>query len=132
MCASFAGWVGPPRDRVLRSPRSLVSFRTLSFLGYLTKDFHDNESQHRISYRSFCCAAGRRLLVHPAPDAGNPLGAHSGVGATDGRPHRFICGVTNLAGTSAEAKQKTVAVFYERLLAFEEELDRIQENLRLG
>jgi hypothetical protein len=43
----------------------------------------------------------------------------------------FICGVTNLAGTSAEAKQKTVAVFYERLLAFEGELDRIQENLRL-
>jgi hypothetical protein len=44
----------------------------------------------------------------------------------------FICGVANLAGTSAEAKQKTVAVFYERLLAFEGELDRIQENLRLG
>ena len=44
----------------------------------------------------------------------------------------FICGVANLAGSSVEAKQKTVAVFYERLLAFEGELDRIQENLRLG
>lgn len=43
----------------------------------------------------------------------------------------FICGVANLAGTSAEAKQKTVAVFYERLLALEGELDRIQEKLRL-
>jgi hypothetical protein len=44
----------------------------------------------------------------------------------------FICGVPNLAGTSAEAKQKTVAVFYERLLALEQELARIQENLRLA
>jgi hypothetical protein len=43
----------------------------------------------------------------------------------------FICGVPNLAGTSAEAKQKTVAVFYERLLALEGELNRIQEKLRL-
>jgi hypothetical protein len=44
----------------------------------------------------------------------------------------FICGVANLAGSSVEAKQKTVAVFYERLLALEGELDRIQEQLRLG
>ena len=43
----------------------------------------------------------------------------------------FIGGVANLVGTSAEAKQKTVAVFYERLLVLERELDRIQEKLRL-
>ena len=43
----------------------------------------------------------------------------------------FICGVANLAGTSAEAKQKAVVVFYERLLRLEGELNRIQENLRL-
>ena len=44
----------------------------------------------------------------------------------------FICGVANLAGSSVEAKQKTVAVFYERLLALEGELDRSQEQLWLG
>jgi len=44
----------------------------------------------------------------------------------------FICGVANLAGSSVEAKQKTVAVFYDRLLALEGGLDRVQEQLRLG
>jgi hypothetical protein len=44
---------------------------------------------------------------------------------------QFICAVADLAGTSEEAKQKTVAVFYDRLLVLEQTLARIHENLRL-
>jgi hypothetical protein len=45
---------------------------------------------------------------------------------------QFICAVGKLDGSSAEAKQKAVAVFYDRLLLMEQELGRIQEALRLG
>ena len=45
---------------------------------------------------------------------------------------RFICAVGNLNGTSAEAKDRAVAVFYERLRSLEGQLDRIQEDLELG
>ena len=44
----------------------------------------------------------------------------------------FMCGVGNLSGTSAEAKDVAVAAFCERLTALERELARIQEELRLG
>jgi hypothetical protein len=44
---------------------------------------------------------------------------------------QFIGAVGELAGTSEEAKQKTVALFYERLLVMEQELARIHENLQL-
>jgi hypothetical protein len=45
---------------------------------------------------------------------------------------QFICAVGKLDGSSAEAKQKAVAVFYDRLFLLEQELGRIQEALRLG
>ncbi len=45
---------------------------------------------------------------------------------------RFICAVGNLNGTSMEAKDKAVAVFYERLRSLERQLDRIHEDLQLG
>jgi hypothetical protein len=45
---------------------------------------------------------------------------------------RFICAVGELSGTSAEAKEKAVAVFYERLAILEHQLGRIQEELQLG
>lgn len=45
---------------------------------------------------------------------------------------RFICQVGSLTGTSAEAKERAVAAFYERLAAAEGQLSRIQEDLRLG
>jgi hypothetical protein len=44
---------------------------------------------------------------------------------------QYICAVGSLAGTSEEAKKKNVAVFYDRLLALEQELAGIRENLRL-
>lgn len=44
---------------------------------------------------------------------------------------RFICAAGSLGGTSAEAKEKAVAVFYECLQTLERRLDRIQDDLRL-
>ncbi len=45
---------------------------------------------------------------------------------------RFICGASSLNGTSLEAKDRAVAVFYERLRSLEYQLDRIHEDLQLG
>jgi hypothetical protein len=45
---------------------------------------------------------------------------------------RFMCGVTGLTGVSAEAKAKAVAAFCQRLTVLEEQLGRIEEELRLG
>ena len=45
---------------------------------------------------------------------------------------RFICQVGSLDGTSAEAKAKAVTAFYNRMVAVESQLSRIQEDLRLG
>jgi hypothetical protein len=43
-----------------------------------------------------------------------------------------MCQVGSLNGTSAEAKERTVTAFYERMVVAEGQLGRIQENLRLG
>jgi hypothetical protein len=45
---------------------------------------------------------------------------------------RFMCQVGSLSGTSAEAKERAVTAFYERLVIVESQLGRIQEDLRLG
>jgi hypothetical protein len=45
---------------------------------------------------------------------------------------RFMCNVEKMVGTSREAKDQAVMMFYERLRAFEQELNRVQESLRLG
>jgi hypothetical protein len=44
----------------------------------------------------------------------------------------FIRGVGTLGGASAEAKEKAVRAFYERLTALERQLARILDQLRLG
>ena len=44
----------------------------------------------------------------------------------------FMRQISNLNGSSAEAKDKAVAAFYERMVALERQLGRIQEDLRLG
>jgi hypothetical protein len=44
----------------------------------------------------------------------------------------FMCRVDGLTGTSAEAKEKAVIAFHERMIAVEQQLGRIQEELRLG
>jgi hypothetical protein len=44
---------------------------------------------------------------------------------------QFMCQIGSLSGTSGEAKDRAVTAFYERLLAAEKQLVRIQENLRL-
>ncbi|MCI0462700.1 MAG: hypothetical protein L0Z62_37605 [Gemmataceae bacterium] len=45
---------------------------------------------------------------------------------------QFIGTVGNLNGTSAEAKEKAVAAFYDRIVVLERQLGRIQEDLQLG
>lgn len=45
---------------------------------------------------------------------------------------RFIDGVGDLKGTSAEAKQRAVAGFCECLTSLERALNRIGDDLRLG
>ncbi len=45
---------------------------------------------------------------------------------------RFMCAVEKMPGTSREAKDQAVLLFYERLRSFEQELNRVQEGLRLG
>ena len=44
---------------------------------------------------------------------------------------RFMCSVGRLDGSSAEAKEEAVAIFYDRLLNLEQELGRIQEGFLL-
>ena len=43
-----------------------------------------------------------------------------------------MCHAGTLDGTSAEAKERAVTAFYERLLVVERQLGRIQDDLRLG
>jgi hypothetical protein len=43
-----------------------------------------------------------------------------------------MCAVGTLNGTSAEAKDKAVAVFYERMVVLERQLGHIREELHLG
>ena|SRR5438270_5015210 len=45
---------------------------------------------------------------------------------------QFMCSVHKVNGTSAEAKQRSVAQFYDRLVMLDRELCRIQEELQLG
>jgi hypothetical protein len=45
---------------------------------------------------------------------------------------QFMGKVGQLNGTSAEAKEKAVAAFYERMVVLERQLGRIQEDLQLG
>ena len=45
---------------------------------------------------------------------------------------QFMGQVAGLNGTSAEAKERAVTNFYERLLVAERQLGRIQEDLQLG
>ncbi len=45
---------------------------------------------------------------------------------------QFMCQIGTLSGTSAEAKDKAVLAFYERLAVLERQLGRIQEDLQLG
>jgi hypothetical protein len=45
---------------------------------------------------------------------------------------RFMCTAGSLNGTSSEAREKAVIAFYERMVVFERQLGRIQEDLRLG
>jgi hypothetical protein len=55
-----------------------------------------------------------------------------GMGKRIGGYVQFMCEVGNLNGVSAEAKEKAVAVFFERMTVLERQLGRIQEELRLG
>lgn len=45
---------------------------------------------------------------------------------------QFMCSINKVPGSSMEAKEKAVVMFYDRLLTFERELARIQEELQLG
>jgi len=45
---------------------------------------------------------------------------------------KFMCEIETLGGTSTEAKERSVAAFYERIVSLEQQLGRIQDELRLG
>ena len=53
------------------------------------------------------------------------------VWVTVGDYIQFMCQVGSLNGTSAEAKERAVAAFYEQMLVVERQLGRIHEDLRL-
>src|ERR1700730_10361680 len=44
---------------------------------------------------------------------------------------KFMCGPGQLGGSSGEVKEKAVTAFYERLVALEQALARVYEDLRL-
>ena len=44
---------------------------------------------------------------------------------------QFMCQIAGLSGTSAEAKERGVTAFYERMVVVESQLRRIHEELRL-
>jgi hypothetical protein len=44
----------------------------------------------------------------------------------------YMCAVERLNGTSSEAKNKALTMFYQRLVGMEVELNRIREELELG
>lgn len=44
---------------------------------------------------------------------------------------QFMCQVVNLNNASAEAKERAVAAFYERMVVAEKQLGRIHDELRL-
>jgi hypothetical protein len=44
---------------------------------------------------------------------------------------QYMCQVGSLNSTSAEAKERAVTAFYERMVIVEGQLGRIQEDLRL-
>jgi hypothetical protein len=45
---------------------------------------------------------------------------------------KYMCAVNHLTGSSTEAKEKAVEIFYQRLAALEQELGRIHDGLLLG
>jgi len=45
---------------------------------------------------------------------------------------KFMCTIGRMEGSSAESKDRAVAVFYDRLFALEQELARIHDNVLLG
>ena len=45
---------------------------------------------------------------------------------------KFMCTVGRMEGSSAESKERAVAVFYDRLYILEQELSRIHDSLLLG
>jgi hypothetical protein len=45
---------------------------------------------------------------------------------------KFMCTVGRMEGSSAESKDRAVAIFYDRLYILEQELSRIHDGLLLG
>jgi len=45
---------------------------------------------------------------------------------------KFMCTIARMEGSSAESKERAVAVFYDRLFTLEQELARIHDNVLLG
>ncbi len=45
---------------------------------------------------------------------------------------KFMCTIGRMEGSSAESKERAVAVFYDRLFTLEQELARIHDNVLLG
>jgi hypothetical protein len=72
------------------------------------------------------------LSSGPALSTEDRLSRIRALGQRIDRQIQFICSVSNLPGASAEAKDRAVVYFHERLLFAERQLDRVQEELQLG
>jgi hypothetical protein len=72
------------------------------------------------------------LSFSPALSTEDRLFRIRALGERIERQVEFICSVSKLPGASAEAKDRAVAVFHERLLIAERQLDKVQEELQLG
>ena len=68
-----------------------------------------------------------------APDKGGNRAPHTQKGINKrSLSVQFIGQAAQMTGTSAEAKERAVAAFHERLVVLERQLGRIQEDLQLG
>jgi hypothetical protein len=72
------------------------------------------------------------LSLSPALTTEDRLIRIRALGQRIERHVQFICTAADLPGTSAEAKDRAVAYFLERLVVAERQLDRVQEELQLG
>jgi hypothetical protein len=78
--------------------------------------------------------------VEPLPEAWNVPPANMGecleriraLGHRVDNYVRFMKGIDGVKGTSAESRSRALTAFYERMLMFDRELGRVQEELQLG
>jgi hypothetical protein len=79
-----------------------------------------------------CVSAPARAAQDPPLSTAEHLQRIAALGRQVAEYVEFMAQVGGLSGTSAEARDRAVAAFYERLTVLEGQLARIYEELRLG